>query len=205
MRTRKALFALLMTCWLGLYGLQDVSAAAIAKPLISASLSGTTVKLSYNSTTKVSGYEVSVATSPTASPKVIYTGTKTTATLTKIAYGSTLVFKVRSYMLSKKVKTYSDPIRLTVEVKLSTPALVGKLSKSVVSLTWAKVSGAQGYEVYRATTYAGPYSLVKTAAAVKFSEKVGVGVKGYYKIRSFVTVNGKKVFSDFSNIILISN
>jgi hypothetical protein len=94
MRTRKSLFALLMSCWSDLTEIQNVSDAAITKPLISASFSGITVKLSYNSTTKVSGNEVSVSTNDSSTFYVIYTCTRTSATLTKVAYVSTLVFQV---------------------------------------------------------------------------------------------------------------
>ena len=204
MRTRKTFFALLMSFWLGIYGLQSVHAASLPIPVVSASLSGTTVKLSYNSTSKVSGYEISLS-SDTEALKVIYTGSKTSTSINKLAYGSTLQFTVRSYVLSKKVKTYSDPVSLTVEVKLSAPVLNGKINKSVATLSWAKVTGAQGYELYRSETYAGPYKLIKTAATLKFTEKLGVGIKGYYKIRAYVSVKGKKVYGDFSNIVLISN
>lgn len=204
MRTRKTLFALLMSFWLGVYGFQSVHAASIPLPVVSASLSGTTVKLCYNSTSKVSGYEISVA-SDSAASKVVYTGSKTSTSIGKLAYGSTLVLTVRSYVVSKKIKTYSDPVSLTVEVKLSAPVLTGKISKSVATLTWAKVSGAQGYELYRSETYAGPYKLIKTAATLKFTEKLGVGIKGYYKIRAYVSVKGQKVYGDYSNIVLITN
>jgi lactocepin len=125
--------------------------------------------------------------------------------MAKVTIGSTLVFSVRSYTEDKKVKSYSSPVTLTVEVKLVTPVLIGKLSKSVGSLSWTKVTDAQRYEVYRSSTYAGTYTLVTTTVTLKFSEKLGVGVKAYYKIRSYITVNGKKVYSDYSNIVLITN
>jgi hypothetical protein len=204
MRTRKTLFALLMICWLGITEFTTLHASALARPLISATVNGSTVVLSYNSTSKVSGYEVTLSGTGSAS-KVVYTGSKTTVSITKVAIGSTLVFSVRSYTEVKKVKTYSDPVTLTVDVKLNAPVLMGKLSKSVGSLSWAKVIGAKGYEVYRSSTYSGPYTLVKTAVTLKFSEKLGVGVHVYYKVRSFITVNGQKVYSDYSNIVLISN
>lgn len=204
MRTRKTLFALLTIVWLGLLELTSIHAASPARPLISAAINGTSVVLSYNSTSKVNGFEVSVSTDGSAA-KVIYTGAKTSVTISKVTIGSTLVFSVRSYTEVKKVKTYSDSVTLTFEVKLTAPVLVGKLSKSVGSLSWAKVNSAKGYEVYSSSTYAGPYTLIKTAATLKFSEKLGVGVKTYYKVRSFTTVNGQKVYSDFSNIVLISN
>lgn len=204
MRTRKTLFALLMVCWLGITEFTSIHAASLALPLISATVTGTTVVLNYNSTSKVSGFEVSVSQHGGAS-KVVYTGSKTSFSVTKVAIGSTLVFSVRSFTEVKKVKTYSDPVTLTVDVNLEAPVLLGKLSKSVGSLSWAKINGAKGYEVYRSSTYSGTYTLVKTAATLKFSEKLGVGVKAYYKIRSFITLNGQKVYSDYSNIVLISN
>jgi hypothetical protein len=205
MRTRKTLFAFLFTLGLSFCLLTPLQAASASRPLISAKVTGTSVTLSYNSTSKVNGYEVSMATGSSASSKVVYTGTKTSFTVTKLTLGSTLVFQVRSYVEVKKVRTYSDPVSLTVEVNVAVPVLKGTLSKSVANLSWAKVPGAQGYEVVRSTVYAGPYTLVKTAATPKFSEKLKLGTKVYYKIRAYVTINGKRVYSDFSNIILISN
>ena len=204
MRTRKNLINLLIVLWLSVSTMYTVHAASPTIPVVSASLSGTTVKLNYNSTSKVSGYEISVAVDNAVS-KVIYTGSKTTSTLNKVAYGSVLVFQVRSYTLSRKVKTFSKSVQLIVNITLETPSLNSKLIKSMATLSWGKVMGAKGYEVHRSEAYVGPYALIKTTSTVKYGEKLGVGKKWYYKVRSYVTVNGKKVYSEFSNIVLISN
>ena len=205
MRTRKFLFAFLFSLGLSFCLLTPLQAASAPRPLISAKVTGTSVTLSYNSTAKVSGYEVSMATGPTESLNVIYTGSKTSFTVSKLTLGSSPVFQVRSYVEVKKVRTYSDPVSMTVEVHVAVPVLNGSLSKSVANLSWAKIPGVQGYEVVRSTVYAGPYTLIKTAATPKFSEKLGIGTKVYYKIRAYVTVNGKRVYSEFSNTILITN
>lgn len=205
MRTRKTLFAFLFSLGMSLCLLTPLQAASASRPLISAKVTGTSVTLSYNSTSKVSGYEVSMTTSPTVAPKVIYTGSRSSFTVSKLVLGSSVVFQVRSYVVVKKVRTYSDSVSLTVEVNLATPVLKGSRNKTVANLRWAKIPGVQGYEVVRSTVYAGPYTLVKTAATPKFSEKLNPGTKVYYKIRAYVTVNGARVYSDYSNAILITN
>ena len=71
-------------------------------------------------------------------------------------------------------------------------------------LKWSKVSGANGYIVYSATSKNGKYKAVKTvkkASTLDFTQKkLKKGKNYYYKIRAYRTVNGKKVTSADSQI-----
>lgn len=73
--------------------------------------------------------------------------------------------------------------------------------KAVIS--WKKVSGAEGYEVYMATSKSGEYKLMKTlkgSSKVKLTVSVAAGKTYYFKVRSYKTVDGRLLYSDDSNI-----
>ena len=67
-----------------------------------------------------------------------------------------------------------------------------------------KVSGVSGYEVYRAASKNGKYKKVTTvtkASKVTYTNKnLKTGKKYYYKIRTYKTVNGKKVYGEYSAV-----
>ncbi len=69
---------------------------------------------------------------------------------------------------------------------------------------WKKVSGASGYEVYRATSKTGKYIKVKTLTSgntTSYTNTKLASKKGYYyKVRAYRTVNGNKVYSSYSSI-----
>lgn len=72
-----------------------------------------------------------------------------------------------------------------------------------VTLNWSKDSSVDGYEVYVATSENGNYSKVKTINSNWITTYLGVAQKKgtyFYKVRSFVCVNGTKVYGEFSDI-----
>ena len=69
-------------------------------------------------------------------------------------------------------------------------------------LKWKKVSGASGYEIYMKTGSKGKYKLVKTikkGKTVSYTKtKLKKKTKYYFKVRSFKSVSGKKVYGAYS-------
>mgnify|MGYP000569644580 CR=1 FL=1 len=88
--------------------------------------------------------------------------------------------------------------RIPYVITLSTLKKKGKK----VLLKWKKVSGVTGYEIYRAEGYFGKYKKIKTvtkATTTSFTNtKLKKGKSYYYKIRAYKTVDGKKVYGDYS-------
>ncbi len=84
------------------------------------------------------------------------------------------------------------------------PKLTVKLiSANAVKISWKKVTGADGYEVYRATSKKGKYKKVKTLSASKLSwknTKLKKGKTYYYKVVAYKLVNGKKLYGQFSTV-----
>ena len=77
-------------------------------------------------------------------------------------------------------------------------------STSAISITWKKVGGATGYEVYRGDSLYGDYKKIKTTTKNSYkNSKLKVGNKYYYKIRAYKTVNGKNYYGDYSEPVLM--
>ena len=89
-------------------------------------------------------------------------------------------------------------------VKLKTPAVTVTAGKKQAKLKWKKISNAQGYVVYRATSKNGKYkavSTIKKGSTVSYTNKKLTSKKTYYyKVRAYRVVNGKKVYSGYSKV-----
>ena len=77
-------------------------------------------------------------------------------------------------------------------------------SKKKVKVVWKKVSGVNGYEIYRATSKKGKYkkiATVKSGKTVSYTDKKLKSKKRYYyKVRAYKVSNGKKVYGDYSAV-----
>uniref|UniRef100_UPI002F3EF0EA fibronectin type III domain-containing protein n=1 Tax=Anaerosporobacter sp. TaxID=1872529 RepID=UPI002F3EF0EA len=72
---------------------------------------------------------------------------------------------------------------------------------TTVTLSIRKVSGAQGYQVYRATLGSGKYEQVANTTATTYKDtKRKSSVSYCYKVRPYKTVKGKKVYGSCSNV-----
>ena len=78
-----------------------------------------------------------------------------------------------------------------------------------VKLTWSKVKGASGYEIYRSNSKDGKYSKVKTISKGSTTSykngKLKKSTTYYYKIRAYRKVNGKKVYGKWSKVKKVKN
>lgn len=93
----------------------------------------------------------------------------------------------------------SNPLIKPSKVSSVTPKRIGKKAK----VSWAKVSGAAGYQV----KYAANKKFKK--AKKKFTKKNSITLKKlkkrkyYIKVRAYKTVNGKKVYGAFSKVKVV--
>lgn len=109
------------------------------------------------------------------------------------------------------------PIPTTVPKPTATPVpSVAKPSKPVITsvsnksrqklvITWKKVKGAKGYELYRRTGKKGSYKklkVIKSGSTLKYTNsKLKKGTAYYYKIRAYkYDAKGKKVYGGWSAV-----
>ena len=167
--------------------------------------STTSITLNWSKATGATGYELQKYNSSKKKWEKVTTTSKTSYTVKKLKAGTTYKFRVRAYKTISSKKYYgSYSSTLSTTTKTATPKISKITSKSKkATLSWKKVSGASGYEIYMATSKKGKYKKVKTASSktVKYTKSSLKKKKTYYfKIRTYRTVSGKKVYSSYSSI-----
>lgn len=160
------------------------------------------VTLVWNSYPTASGYQIYRAKSKNGKYKKIKTTKKTSYTRTKLTTNTTCYYKVRAYKKRSGKKNIYTKFTSCVAAtpKMSAPSESVTSQNTGVTVRWTPVSGAKGYEVYRATSAKGSYSHVKTLSATSWGNtKITTNKSYYYKVRAYRTVNGKKKYSKFSS------
>lgn len=172
-----------------------------------ASANAASIKLNWKKITGATGYEVYRAASKNGKYKKTATISKTTTyTDKKLTTGKAYYYKVRAVASGTAKTTYSNysSIKNTKPVPGAPTGFKASAGSKSVKLSWKKVSGTTGYEVYRAAGKNGKYEKVKTiskTSTVTYIDKRLTAKKNYYyKIRSYKTISGKKVYSSFSTI-----
>ena len=118
---------------------------------------------------------------------------------TKIAVSTALTTYDTNWTPSKKTKTYN----ITVNEKIAAPASVkAAAGKKKVKVTWAKVSGAQNYQVYRAAKTNGTFKKIATVKGTSYTNKNLKAKKTYYyKVRAVKTVSKIADHSAYTSIV----
>lgn len=194
-------------------GVSEADSAFYKKPTLKATVKKGTnsVIFEWKRITGADGYMIYQYQSKTKKYKSVKTvkNPAVTAYSAKFSYAATHSFKMRAYRLAadggKEYGPYSSVIKATLP-----PAKVKSLSvKSKdgqkATLSWKKVSGAKGYQIYRSKKKKGKYKLLKTikkGTTKKYSVKKPTGnVTYYYKVRAYVTgPKGKRAYGQFSAV-----
>ena len=186
--------------------------STLAKPkgTKAAAASATSIKVSWKKVSGASGYEVYRATSKGGKYSKVGTikkGSTVSYTDKKATTGKTYYYKVRAYKTSGKAKVYSAYSAVTsakVAVARPTGMKVAAGAKNIAKVSWKKVSGALGYEVYRATSKGGRYSKVgtiKKGSIVSFTDKkLKTGKTYYYKVRAYKTSGKTRTYGAYGDI-----
>lgn len=89
-------------------------------------------------------------------------------------------------------------------IKAMKPELkAASYSYNKIKLSWDKVGGADGYQIYRATKKNGKFSRIATVGAEKseyINTKLSCGKTYYYKVRAFHKNGSKKIYSKYSAV-----
>ena len=172
----------------------------LAQPKVKIELSSKgNPKLTWGKVDGAVKYEVYRATSEKGTYKLIKTTTSTSFTNTSVTEGKTYYYKVKA--IAKKSAANSAYSEIVVRIgKLEQPKVTGSnaAASGKVKLTWDKVDNAEKYEVYRATSKSGKYTLMKTTTGTSYTNtSATVGKTYYYKVRAVAGT----IKSDYSEIV----
>ena len=161
------------------------------------------IKLTWSPANGAAKYKVYRATSKNGSYKLLGTTKGTVFTNTSATTGKTYYYYVKAVDSKGNNAKKSNTVSKTCD--LARPNVTAKLnSKGKPSLTWKKVSGASKYEVYRATSEDGKYSLLKTVKGTLFiNTGANKGAKYYYKVKAIHSKSSAN--SAYSTVVSIKS
>ena len=159
------------------------------------------ITLAWNAVTGAKGYEIYQQNG--SSWKKIKTTSGTSYAVKKLKSNKTYKFKVRA-VVDGASGAYSSTLKVE-----TIPATISKLTLKAgskqLTATWKSVSDISGYEVQYSTSKKFTKKTTKTVKVKKSSKKTTIkklkkGKKYYVRVRTYKTVNGKKIYSGWSTV-----
>ena len=193
-----------------IYGEYSAVTSAVPRPAAPSSVAAvpetpSSIKVSWNAVSGITGYQVWRGTSATGAFTAIGSVTETSRISTGLKSGTTYYYKVRAYKEVDGARIYGA--FSTVVSAMPKPVAPGNVKAAVASATkvtvsWNEVAGSAGYEVYRSTSANGTYSkLGSVTTTSRACPGLTTGTTYYFKVRAYVEVNGKKYYSNFSSVV----
>jgi ribosomal protein S19 len=171
---------------------------------ITATQSTSAIKLKWNSVKGANGYRVYQYDSKTAEYKQIASVKNATEyRVAKLKAGKNYKFAVLAYFKTDSGKVYFSNSKKTVSTATE-PAVTSvslKLSGKTAVVSWNKISGADGYQIYYSTSKNGKYKKLKSTSALSY-KKSGLtsGKKYYFKVRAYKKTSAGTVYGEFSKV-----
>ena len=184
-----------------------VSAVAIARPSAPAAqmLSTTSFNLSWPAVSGVTGYELWRSDEGSNVKLRVYRGQALKHTDSGLTAGMAYTYTLRAYVVLGNTSNYSVFSTQTKVATLSKPATPSaSISTTTVTVKWAPVIGATGYELWRSD--AGKDNAVRVYRGIGTSFTDSSLVRGQvvnYKIRAY-KVLGTSIYSVYSNQCRVS-
>lgn len=190
----------------GLSDTVDISVTPPAPTSVDVTAKSTTSAIiSWKAANNVTGYNIYRSTSKNGIYKKIGTATATSYTDKGLTKGKTYFYKVASYINSngKQIMSdYSDTKSITASAPAPATIKAVKAKSGSAKITWGKSTGCTGYEVYYSSSSNGKFTKATTiskASTVSYTKSgLTKGKTYYFKVRSYTTVNGKKIYSDYT-------
>lgn len=164
----------------------------------------TTLTVTWTAIDGADGYEVYRATSKTGKYTKVATTKDAIFVNTKLTTGKGYYYKVRAYKKFTKVgySALSNIVGAIPKVGITTLNGVSA-DYNKVKLAWNKVSGANGYTVYKLV--GSKYKAIKNTTSLTYTDsKLTTGTKYTYVVRAYSLKSGKKYYGNNSNVIKVA-
>ena len=167
---------------------------------LTATQSTDSIKLTWNKVEGATGYIVYQYNSSTGNYKKIKTisSDTTTYTVKNLKAGTTYKFAVKAFAkcddVTLQAETYKE---ISTCTKPATPTVKITAGSKKATLSWGKITGATGYEIFMKND-AGKYEKIGTTTKTTYTKKsLKSGQKYYFRVRAYKTLGGKNIYSDY--------
>ena len=170
------------------------------------SVKTTSATLKWKKVSGASGYMIYRKNSSTGKSKLVKTVSSKTVSYkaTKLKSATKYTYTIYAYKLSGKTKIKGSGTAYTFVTKpgaVKKTKAVSKKAKTCV-VSWKKTKGADGYEVYMATSKKGKYKKIGQTKKVTFTKKkLKKGKTCYFKVRAYKIYKGKKTYGAYTKVI----
>lgn len=181
------------------FGSITAYAATLAKPSVTlTNVSPTSIKISWKKISGASKYTVYRSLKKTSGFKAIKNTTSTSFTNSSLTCGKTYYYKV------KAVKGKTTATSKVVSKKAAPAKVSPKASStcSTIKISWKKLSGVTGYQVYYSTSKNGTYKRLTSTKSTSYTQKkLKSGATRYYKVRAYKKVGKSYIYGAFSSVV----
>lgn len=199
---------------------------AIKLSVSAKTVSTSKIKITWKKNSKLNGYKVYRSRSKNGKFRLVKSANSKTSSFTNsnLKFNAKYYYKVRGYRNINGKTVYTSYSKVvSAKAGIAQPVIKVTLPKdSHVKISWKKISGASGYQVYRKKTKTNKWQHFRTVNAKELSAidellgkahypwgKYGPVVydcddENYiwdYKVRAYKIVNGKKVYGSFSKAV----
>lgn len=167
------------------------------------------VTLTWDKQTAANGYEVfkyDASSKKYVLYKNITNPNTNTCKVTGLASNNKYSFKVRAYQIDDSEKTYAPfgtVVSQYTSIAKSNLNSAKSTSKKKIKASWSKVGGASGYQVMWSTYKNFSKNYKTKSVKAKYSSKTVTTAQSkrvyYVRVRAYKTINGKKVYSQWSS------
>lgn len=163
-------------------------------------LSGSSVKITFKAVTGATGYTLWRSDTKTGIYVKVKEGTALSLTDTGLSPGKVYYYKVGSYKINGKryEGNQGAPAAAIALAKPTTPT-ASVVSRTSVKVSWVKVAGATGYELWRSTSASGVYTRVYRGTGLSFTNaSLTAGKAYYYKVKAYKLAGTASYYSPLS-------
>ncbi len=165
------------------------------------------IELSWSKVTGADGYRIYQYNSKTKKYEAIKTLSSTSYRVEKLKAGTTYKFKIRAYKKVGDNKMWGEMTSVvTVATKPLKPSKISAVqSTNSIELSWSRVTGADGYRVYKYNSKTKKYEKVKTLNSTSYKiEKLKAGTTYKLKIRAYKKVGDNKVWGGATSAVTVA-
>ncbi len=145
-------------------------------------------KITWEETSRAAFYRVYRSKTEDGEYSLVKSTSGLSYTDTKAKVGQTYYYCVKAVRSNKTTSNTSKKVKLTCKLSRPKITLSNIKESGKIKVKWKKISKAKKYEVYRATSKKGKYSLIKTTKSTSLvNTSTKAGKRYYYKVRAIAS------------------